>query len=217
MKERPILFSGPMVRAILDGTKTQTRRVVKPTPEANQQLGLSIGSSGFRFAVDKNPTIYPEIRRIRWDCPYGQPGNRLWVREAHAFSVIDPESLDDWKEDPDNWEVIYRADEAQPDEGWRDGNGKAISAPWRPSIHMPRTACRITLEITGVRVERLRDITEADSVAEGAPWAACGSPQEGTHKVGFAQLWESINGSGSWDANPWVWAVEFRRLGGGAA
>jgi len=86
-----------------------------------------------------------------------------------------------------------------------------------PSIHMPRWASRITLEVTGVRVERLQDISEADAMAEGAPWAACGSPQEGSQKAGYARLWESINGPGSWDANPWVWVVEFKRVEGGAS
>lgn len=97
---------------------------------------------------------------------------------------------------------LYRASEDRPE--W-----KRI---WKPSIHMPRWASRITLEVTGVRVERLQDISEADAIAEGAPWAACGAPQEGSHKAGFAQLWESINGSNSWSTNPWVWVIEFKRV-----
>lgn len=101
-------------------------------------------------------------------------------------------------------QVIYKAD---PLPCWE---GEENSIVWRPSIHMPRWASRITLEITDVRVERLHAINEGDAIAEGAAWAACGSPQEGSHKAGYAQLWESINGPGSWDANTWVWVVEFK-------
>jgi hypothetical protein len=206
MKERPILFSAPMVRAILDGTKTQTRRVVK----AKHLPWLE--NSVLNFLDGK------------WNqrpLPYGQTGDRLWVRETCRAEELS-DGLDG---------VRYLADDGfvsiQPNEDginrWlemRDyGNRPNTVARVKtvPAIHMPRWASRITLDITGVRVERLQACNEVDAISEGAPWAACGAPQEGSHKVGFAQLWESINGPGSWEANPWVWVVEFKRVEGGAA
>ena len=189
MKERPIIFSAPMVRAILAGTKTQTRRALAPD--------LFISSGG---AVVRMASAGPATTGIREaHCPYWrQPGDRLWVRETWA-----PRTLGAWPLMDQHMKPLYRASEDRPE--W-----KRI---WKPSIHMPRWASRITLEVTGVRVERLQDISEADAIAEGAPWAACGAPQEGSHKAGFAQLWESINGPGSWAANPWVWVVAFKRVG----
>lgn len=185
MKERPILFNAPMVRAILDGSKTQTRRVVKPKYVADQieivewrpQNGLWFGLNGYRTVASMA-------------CPYGQPGDRLWVRET--FHTVD------------GHRAFYRADYNHNPRG-----DKEHGIVWTPSIHMPRWASRITLEVTGVRVERLQDISENDAIAEGAPWAACGSPQVGSQKAGFAQLWEGINGAESWSANPWVWVIEF--------
>ncbi len=184
MKERPILFSAPMVRALLDGSKTQTRRVVKPTPEWIGQSGVLSyrGRVGLPHAL----------------CPYGQPGDRLWVRETH----MDLGAC-----------YLYRADAEAEQE-------RAIVAPrqlWRPAIHMPRAASRITLEITGVRVERLQDISEDDALAEGCSSTAI-VHEDGEDYTGhyaseeYQVLWESINGPGSWDANPWVWVVEFKRL-----
>jgi hypothetical protein len=191
MKERPILFTGAMVRALLDGSKTQTRRVVKPQPLA-AEFGMCrlVDSQGRPIA-----------------CPYGQPGDRLWVRETFALSVVDPDGGSP-QDEPDNWDVFYRADPEQPGGGWTDAEGNEIAAPWKPSIHMPRWACRILLEITRVRVERLQDISYEDARAEGvdlAVWA-------GIAINGYKALWESINGAGSWDANPWVWVVEFKRV-----
>ena len=182
MKERPMLFSAPMVRAILDGRKTVTRRIVKA-----RDLEWMDVHQGLREPDNAER------------CPYGQPGgDRLWVRETwaapHAYDHLPPRLI------PQDARIHYAATE--------DRGGLL----WRPSIHMPRWASRITLEVTGVRVERLRACNEVDAIAEGAPWAACGAPQEGSHKAGFAQLWEQINGPDSWDANPWVWVVEFRRL-----
>ena len=177
MKERPILFNAPMVRAILANTKTQTRRVVKA-----RDLEWMDVHQGLREPDNAER------------CPHGQPGDRLWVRETFGHFERNENFAP-------GCEVFYRA----------DGESLAME-PWRPSIHMPRWASRITLEIARVRVERLRACNEADAIAEGAPWAACGAPQEGSHKAGFAQLWEQINGHGSWEANPWVWVIEFRRL-----
>ena len=188
MKERPILFSAPMVRALLAGTKTQTRRIVKA-----RDLEWMHVHQGLREPDNAER------------CPYGQPGDRLWVREAfrgcRAYEVqgYPPK---DWGNKP----IWFEADGAPP------GRPDQWASRSRPSIHMPRWASRITLEVTRVRVERLRACNEVDAIAEGAPWAACGAPQEGSHKAGFAQLWEQINGHGSWEANPWVWVIEFRRL-----
>jgi hypothetical protein len=196
MTERPILFSGPMVRAILDGSKTQTRRVAMHTV-----CGVRLA----RLSFDPAPDVAA--------CPYGRPGDRLWVREAFALSVHDPEG-GDYEEDPDNWDPIYREEnERNPGGGWThdeviDGvlHSTPIAAPrWRPSIHMPRRFSRIDLEITDVRVERLTEISEADIIAEGCPRE---------YLLGqnwYRPLWDSLNekrGYG-WDVNPWVWVLTF--------
>lgn len=189
MKERPILFSAPMVRALLNGTKTQTRRVVK------------------RFEV-RAGMPEPEMQSLLRCCPYGAPGDRLWVRET--FAKIDGQTQP--------WiETDYRATYTHGD---RLGDSLGIKKRWTPAIHMPRAASRITLDVTGVRVERLQDIGEADARAEGSPCVDEVSGREvlfpdaskcGTFKLGFRVVWEAINGPGSWDANPWVWCIEFRR------
>lgn len=187
MKERPILFSGPMVRAILEGRKTQTRRIVR--------------GAALRWLEDDGFT--PEFvsdpdNRL---CPHGKPGDRLWVRETWAIMSKSRQSA--WKGEAipkhlmEGVELVYRADEDY---------GPGI---YRPSIHMPRWASRIDLEITDIRVERLQDITEEDAMAEGA----YKSPAAGNYRMGFGEIWESINGSGSWTKNPWVWVIEFKRVG----
>ena len=200
MKERPILFSAPMVRAILNGTKSQTRRVFKA-----QNGGLW-----------PRPNDLPGMRQILRECPYGKPGDRLWVRETWAYHVQAIGSVTD-KDGP--W--VYASDGDHVLQ-------HRLCDRWRPSIHMPRAASRITLEITGVCVERLQDISEADAIAEGIEraddffgcqcWKVYGEP-EGADVVApndpigsYRSLWEFINGTGSWDANPWVWAVEFKRI-----
>lgn len=229
-----------MVRAILEGRKTQTRRVVKPQPEfcggVGEELDLSKWGS---HSMDQYPHFVPVEN---WRCPYGQPGDRLWVKETHRFDGLDPkialrsQCLD---------EISYRAD--------MQGDRACDDCAWRPSIFMPRWASRITLEITGVRVERLNEITEEDAKKEGieplfteekikerpdlaecrGQWSnylwhghfgkyGMGNAKSDrwshqfssyTSPVGsYSSLWESINGTGSWDANPWVWVVEFRRV-----
>ena len=188
MKERPILFSGPMVRAILEGRKTMTRRVVKPgemlTP-AQVEREVNGGTGAIR-------------------CPYGKPGDRLWVRETIELRTILGNNFPS---------PVYVADGSHVvvDGGKKASNHAFIRRRVTPSIHMPRWASRITLEVTGVRVERLQDISEADAKAEGSPLAACGAPQDGSHKAGFADIWASIHGT-AWDANPFVWVIEFRRV-----
>ncbi len=218
MKEGPILFRGPMATAILEGRKTQTRRVIKPQPPSDieklhgnefrtrapykcydSERGLEIGF-GFQ---DDDDTFYR--------CPYGTVGDRLWVREKWAVSV----AYDSYSRDltPHVGTIQYAA-------GGGRLNGQNIATTcfntdgergkWRPSIHMPRWASRITLEITGVRVERLNEISEGDAIAEGSQCA--GVPSSLTNVGAFAKLWESINGEGSWSVNPWVWVVEFKRI-----
>ena len=201
MKERPILFSGSMVRALLAGTKTQTRRVVKM--KHYHQIEERDDGSPWPWMYDG------EREENSWmHCPYGQPGDRLWVRETFA-----PRTLGAWSVLDQHMKPLYRADADRPE--W-----KRI---WRPSIHMPRWASRITLEITGVRVGRLQDISEADARSEGCtqnhngyfwggPHQTGGMKQMATALQAYQDLWESINGPGSWDANPWVWVLEFRRL-----
>ena len=202
MKERPILFSAPMVRAILAGTKTQTRRVAKLT------------ASGHVKEPGGHRRWHPADPDAAHACPYGQPGDRLWVRETWAYGIHAMAA----KRDEDG-PFVYAAD------GTTQGR---LCDRWRQSIHMPRWASRITLEITSVRVERLHDISEADAIAEGCIQNPNGYYQGGPHKViglkqmatavrAYRDLWESINGPSSWDANPWIWVVEFRRVEGDAA
>jgi len=188
-REKPILFSGSMVRAILEGWKVQTRRVVKPS------------------------VIHPA------QCPFGQPGDRLWVRETFGFTK------------GNGITTVYRADGVKDDSGERTGwwfGDRFIHGEfgWVPSIHMPRHKSRITLEITGVRVERLQDISEEDAKAEGViPFGPTlgkeqrlcdGGPRtQGTHPytVAFGCLWDSLAKPGStWADNPFVWVVEFKKL-----
>ena len=205
VKERPILFSGSMVRAIIEGRKTQTRRVIKPKHE----FFVDDGHDGInRVYYPCYVTGEPEPQEIL--CPYGSVGERLWVRETWA---VVPKVSDDGpkhKAKGDGTGATWRAD-------W---NGNPSGFPWKPSIHMPRWASRITLEVTGVRVERLNDISEADAYSEGVTipshykFASNGRPNDRNEaRVTFETLWESINGPESWPLNPWVWVVEFKRIG----
>lgn len=245
MKERPILFSGEMVRAILDGRKTQTRRVVKPQPSnysppenvhKPKHSAAYFDSYCNKRKTDTNPRGMsehwcwwtPDDRQgADWiKCPYGVPGDRLWVRESWNVSGLafgmKPRltkfaAKSAWK---------YQA----TDTDWQHG--------WKPSIHMPRWASRLTLEITAVRVERLQDITTEQILAEGVayPVSERRTPLirvsgkfppldylpdgEPTHEqllsAHFASLWDSINGAESWNANPWVWVLTFKRIDNGA-
>lgn len=207
-RERAMPFNVDMVRAILDGRKTQTRRVVKPQP-SNPHPGI---------LVWKNDEHFPETTFPKWmaeRCPYGQPGNRLWVRETWAYFGGD-EYL--YQKEPGS--VGYRAE--------HDGLASAPGGRWRPSIHMPRWASRLTLEVVSVRVERLQAISEEDARAEGVerhpePFTSGYRNYEPepsfesvtyhpTARESFASLWRSINGAESWDANPWVWRIEFARV-----
>jgi hypothetical protein len=201
MRERPIIMSAPMVRAILAGTKTQTRRAVKPYGRDDGFCIMETENRGlWPYRSDDGEscfiTIDGYLNEVALRCPHGVPGDRLWVRETHLI-VGGKDSADP--------RVVYRASNDGPD-AW-------ISPSWAPSIHMPRWASRLTLEITGVRVERLQNISEADAMAEGAsPVLVPPDGGDQPHVVGYCDLWESINGPGSWDANPWVWVVAFRRV-----
>ena len=198
MKERPILFSAPMVRALLDGSKTQTRRVVKPQPVYDGRF-----AGGWKLKGKKGheaATCSPLIAEV---CPYGQPGDRLWVRESFAHIYRDNSS----PERRSFEDVAYMA----------DGRGIDIGAygSWKPSIHMPRWASRITLEVTSVRVERLQDISRGEAMAEGCPFPNMAQGKDPCQWYG--KLWEQINGPDSWEANPWVWVIEFKRINQAAA
>lgn len=187
MNERPILFSAPMVRALLAGTKTQTRRVVKPQPTSR---GARSWDEPVCHLADSKFVV----------------GRRLWVREAFIHEPADY-----------CWEASVSIPSRPSHTTYRaDCDGDTRGAGWKPSIHMPRNLSRIDLEITSVRVERLQDISESDAIDEGSfSWAG----EQDTPvrdlleaRLVYRQLWESINGQGSWDANPWVWVVTFRKV-----
>lgn len=231
MKSRPILFSGHMVRALLDGSKTQTRRVGKI--QSLDFVGLkaeAVRHATLGYQIQATYDAYPgrgTARHAICACPFGQPGDQLWVRET--WNWFDPDSIPTDRAGPRAiftgnqgnrsipWVAAYAADGHLPYPGYEGRDH------WRPSIHMPRWASRITLEITGVRVERLQDISEADAMAEGCtknhngyywggPHAVSGRKQMATAKSAYRDLWESINGPSSWDVNPWVWVLEFKRI-----
>jgi hypothetical protein len=218
MTERGILFSAPMVRALLDGTKTQTRRVVKRQPWASCSIEEGHeGESPFVYSAlhGAGPGCDVEESRTPCRCPYGQPGDRLWVRET----FMDLQGTGVEHRDPAGQRQRYAFAADCPPGSSGDEARKDYGLKWKPSIHMPRTASRILLEIVSVHVERLQDISETDARAEGVKI-------EDRHTVGYCageflppsirayrELWENMNGADSWDANPWVWVVEFRRIG----
>lgn len=222
MKERPILMSGPMIRALLSGSKTQTRRVIKPQPTVCPDNPMYL---------DWNDSTLDVLAMARY-CPYGQPGDRLWCKEQYLAEVPGDAAWEVEGLSPGNWMpriieeaiVHYRASSTLGD-GWK----------WRPSIHMPRWASRITLEVVSVRVERVQDISDYDALAEGVRCPVCGYTirDEWTHMdhyicsqkqrssmpdiqtsavLEFSSLWDSINAKRGfgWDANPWVWVVDFK-------
>lgn len=205
MNARPILFSAPMVQALLEGRKTQTRRIMKPQPIQRDNYWLS--KDCFWTARKPYCTVSDGFKNPIDNCPYGQPGDLLWVREAFwrrkdAVAILSATC--------DLNAIRYAAD--------NDASDLLESSEKKPSIHMPRWASRLTLEITGVRIERLQDITHEDVLAEGIDEkmaAEIFNKQRGAlvgeaYKYGFWHLWESINGAGSWDTNPWIWALTFK-------
>lgn len=249
MKERPILFSGPMVRAILDGRKTQTRRVVKATHLSPllKRHNLDV----CRREWGDSQTVEIAVRDIRREallgaCPYGVPGDRLWVRETFALEscrevgwyepphrdgrplrVREDDAWGRWWEQPH-----YRATDPAPDlvVAGRDGDEEP-GVRWKPSIHMPRWASRLTLEVTGVRVERVKDIGNLDALAEGFgrhecgdcdgsglaegcvdPCPACAGDGWFCETDNFLRAFFDLNQRAPKGTNPWVWVVEFRRV-----
>ncbi|WP_392441030.1 hypothetical protein [Edwardsiella piscicida] len=224
MKERPIIFNDEMVRAIISGAKSMTRRPMKGVMPDN---GLWLKKpTKTRSGITTHVMDAPKHGL----CPFGHPGDHLWVREAYQGPLLDYDQMEEYIEDYskfDNQEYCeYRADRGSCPEYYDcDDN---LRHGWSPSIHMPRWASRITLEITDVRVERLQDITEDDAQAEGISPAVELLPEYpdtyltprgdfATARVAFQRLWESIYGDDSWDANPWVWVIAFKRVDTGYA
>ena len=214
MKEKPMIFSVPMVRAILEGRKSQTRRIINPdtwNPASSEFSGrFRLGAYSDKIGLQ---AYFEHLDTGNWfgtKCPYGQPGDRLWVKENFSWYGCEY----------DQSEVAYKADTDYP---------PPCFPKWKSSRYMPRWASRITLEITGIRVERLQDISGQDAIAEGidriggntscCPWRNyriseasemplhCSTPTRS-----YMTLWELLNGPGSWDKNPWVWVIEFSRV-----
>lgn len=224
MKTRPMLFNGPMVRALLDGSKTQTRRVCKKQPYPN---GYHWDGNDFLCHNDYLPPsamlmdaggkeLYTTSNMEGWEseCPYGQPSDQIYVKETWSHDAPDLEACRVAHEDAmggGTYGPYYHATETAPE-----------TLEWKPSIHMPRWASRITLEIVSVRVERLNDISEEDARAEGITDGGCincGEPEPckcswpmPDARESFIRLWESINGPNSWFANPWCWVITFKRV-----
>jgi hypothetical protein len=211
VKETPIIFNGPVVRAILEGRKTQTRRVIKPQPASDMKLAHEDGGGNWIFwsgpiAQDMaafTKKAYPNGEGIK--CPYGKPGDRLWVREALRWTNY----------------LVYDADREPVDPDLIPA-GIRIGRDYLPMTHMPRWASRITLEIKSIRVERLQDISEAGAIAEGmrkhdasGVWSTGVNPLcYPTARDAFAAGWDTINTKRgySWEANPWIWLIEFKKL-----
>ncbi|HEI8759201.1 TPA: hypothetical protein SLG70_000347 [Klebsiella oxytoca] len=259
MKERGMIFNGEMVRAILDGRKTQTRRIMKVQPSEDftpMNMALETDYKARWYTpgvVDKDGYLQPASKEVfgvsneneGYSCPFGAVGDRIWVRET--WGVVSHELDEDgrirpWTPDRPatvihempfgngyySGHAIYAADGDftwGDDDGYEDGR-----SCWKPSIHMPKAASRILLEITDVRVERLNAISEEDAEAEGIDMEALYDSQDcydciADHNMtgrptvtgAFKYLWESIYGEESWKANSWVWVIEFKRVEGGAA
>ena len=202
MTERGMIFNSEMVRAILDGRKTQTRRPIK-FPFKDHNLGCEL--SGNELAGELSARNY-------LNSPFGKPGDRIWVRETFQGPLFDFDQMDAYCKDSTPFEkaqfCVYKAD-GKPAPEFFDADDN-LHCCWRPSIHMPRWASRITLEITDVRVERLNAITESDAEAEGITYTGFGD----LLVDGYRYLWKSIYGDDSWQVNPWVWVIEFKRIGG---
>lgn len=223
MTERPILFSYAMVKALLDGRKTQTRRVVKPQPPAEAvDVGCfrshDLATDGLWVWLDHPDMDSATPVGDEFRCRYGVPGDRLWVREtwahvpATAYRMSPGVQQTPNPNEPD-MAAVYQA-------GWERSR-----PTWRPSIHMPRWASRLQLDVINVRIERLNDCSEDDAIAEGLEWVAPGKWAVDTSlaiigddpRAVYRELWEHINGAGSWELNPWVWVVTFARSPDGLA
>ncbi|HCF8514850.1 TPA: hypothetical protein NIV60_003766 [Klebsiella pneumoniae] len=224
MTERGMIFNGEMVRALLDGRKTQTRRIVKGTDSAVKfckEWNIN-GEEVFVVLGEKDHTgMNPVLGAI--SCPFGAVGNRIWVRETFQGPLFNYEQMDEYLEDSSKFEkpefCQYAADGGHRPE-YQDADDN-LRHGWRPSIHMPRWASRILLEITDVRVERLNAINEHDAQAEGVAKLRGGfwkhyQPGWTQHQLSargsFVTLWKSIYGDESWNSNPWVWVIKFNRI-----
>ncbi|EAX0034477.1 hypothetical protein TY39_18735 [Salmonella enterica] len=214
MKERGMIFNAEMVRAILDGRKTQTRRPIKWKQTRFTEIAERDDGSLWPWAEDCE-----RGGDIWFACPFGEVGDRIWVRETWQVihDHIDESSHVEYrtyapsipKEKDRYWHTVYAehfGDESREDRGF----------PWRPAIHMPRWASRITLEITDVRVERLRGLSEEDAKSEGIIPSAGGVLPGWEYRINFRDLWMDIYGTDNWEANPWVWVIEFKRVEGAA-
>ena len=195
MKETGLMFKAPLVRAILSGQKTQTRRIVK---WKGLQKGLNLGFSGLRagktgdnWVLESNTPTSSEWRCTPTPCPFGKPGDRIYVREAHAHHPQFPQ-------------MAFRAD----GEEFEDADGWRWEPKWTPAIHMKKEEARIWLEITGVRVERLQQISRGDAMAEGCPFPNMADGKD--PREWFAEVWQSTGGD--WAANPWVWVIDFKTI-----
>lgn len=200
MREHPILFKSAMVQAIIEGRKTMTRRVFKTQPPTEYKRIKNVVNDLFTFENDM-----PPLGMFTVKCPYGKVGDVLWVRETWApFIRGDKDNgyIELIKFAADGFEKPFTHDKDYSELGWHK----------RPSIHMPRAACRLFLEITNIRVERLQDISEADAKEEGVKIPMIGDTELAKYKTHFSMLWEQINGEESWNVNPWVWVVEFKRV-----
>lgn len=205
-KEHPILFSTPMVQALLEGIKTMTRRLVKPQPDSECEPNRVPCILGNEEQWDKWFWDTSEGERFIKYCPYGDLGDILWVRETFTFTEhikTEPEER--------HLEYWYKADRFfERYDAWERDTTTGIDRveTWKPSIFMPREACRIFLEITDIKVERLNDISEQDAEKEGAEQF----PFDDTFIQSFKRIWEKINGKESWKENPWVWVISFKRI-----
>ena len=229
VKERPILFNTEMVKAILEGRKTQTRRVVKPQPTTcNDERGGHWWPSNAvqsMVHVEKELQDYDGIWGGLIDVcnPFGEKGDCLWVRETFCYGTIDEFDAEHPLDRYLYVEQTGRVDEDYPvyKQWCLENNAEIDEVAWKPSIHMPRSASRILLEITNIRVERLNEISSEDAKAEGFDYSTHPSAIKMGYAIGaktnFRHTWQEIYGTESWDQNPWVWVVEFKVIKGGAA
>ncbi len=217
--ERGMIFNGEMVRAILDGRKTQTRRLLNKATGPSLSVDIAedppgVAELSWLYGDGPGYEVHERIKLV--SCPYGKPGDRIWVRETWAEAGARAPELQ-----------LYRANYPEHVPSHYENLPPAEEIRWTPSIHMPRWASRILLEITDVRVERLNGISEAEAEAEGIDMEALADSQDcydciadhnmtgrPTAKGAFKYLWESIYGVDSWQANPWVWVIEFKRIEG---
>lgn len=209
MKETGLMFKAPLVRAILSGQKTQTRRAFSGHMVKQMRAAAAIGEVS--HFLDEGSLQPNDLAYVQQFSPVGQPGDRIYVRETFVQG---------YKEDRDTGMLLTCDDEGNeipkttwyrastPDLTWSNDGESEVNVPWKPAIHMPRALARIWLEITGVRVERLQSISRGDAMAEGCPFP--NMSDEADPRDWFAEVWKSTGGD--WAANPWVWVIDFKRI-----